>query len=1235
MTSPEGLMRATGRLLVLLALVAIPAAIYAFVVVRGQVASATAENLRAVGEIGAQLDDRLDALRQVTVTFLGRPRKPLPTEPCASASCILTADAGADVIAQLRTNDWLRNAEPRAVLPASVGCAPANAERATSMEAVKAGDLTVTVADGRNPAISVTACKLAADTVPALQVPLGDLIPRRPFDSKFDGVIIANCRGQVLYSDSRRELAVSDIAELVVDAVPAEGDKNSESGAKRQSLCAGRSQSWVVEPREVAGIPIRAFGHPYWPSNLAVKAERATGGSVPADEATMRDMATWYLVGLESEASFRQRTRTLPFEAVVAISPLIVLALLAWPFLVIVLSSPGTRFGPSLPISFAASMLGGAGLLAVIAVALIGHYETSALRDHLLARVANELSNSFEAELERSVNVLGPRPVETKNPLLNAENISRAIAACGAWNVEADGDQKGRLPRCFAQFAPNAAGALLEAADVFETAFQLDANGGRVGPDLSLRDAGSSRRSLSDRGYFLRASKGLLWELPRSGRRFVIEQIRSKDFGWALSSIAVPAFDAGATAPADAKPPAVLVLNKRLQTFFQPILPLGVGFAVVRDTDGSATLDGTAWRTGDVLFHSEDSRSLIENILSETDGDRGLGLTLSARRATLLSVSYHGSPYRFYTKPLRALPWTLIVTYDKTILRTFTWRTLLGAGTAFVSYLLIISIAAWALERRVFRRAVPAWLWPSNDNRLRHRTLIVPLFGIAALLLAAGLRWIEPGSPPGALWSVLLGTFFALYGALSSHFAGGAPPRTATDGTGRGARVLRRIGDLSRRNVLGTALLVIGVAAVAAPMLVAKNFEVLSALLPLSLLGLLAVPPVPRSSRLDSDRPFVWFLLAVLAAVAVVPGILLTSDTFGFHRGAYEKANLAHVARAASRRDDALLGEARRLQATTFDRASILAPDRPGSPAPDVPETLRNRGLMATGTQLVRGAIDDVARSDTLAAEQSRFRTATSWFATEMPADSAHALLFADGWRLQTDGDSTYWWTDEGSGVLHVSVPRSGARRYEFIAVEGGLFNPPAAQAEPVRVAVWTMTGVGTLAGVFVVLFLAVRALRTVAVSFFGPRDLRDAGPTPADARRARWQECSPEDTLLLRHLASGGLVSCVSNEAAVRRLVAQGLVEFGSGLRLSPPAIADEIRLTPRSDSEREFEKSRAVGPWAGIRVPFYTLLGFAVIALIVAAPNALSSTMTVLAASAGGVGVIIQIMSLMLRGK
>ena len=63
-------------------------------------------------------------------------------------------------------------------------------------------------------------------------------------------------------------------------------------------------------------------------------------------------------------------------------------------------------------------------------------------------------------------------------------------------------------------------------------------------------------------------------------------------------------------------------------------------------------------------------------------------------------------------------------------------------------------------------------------------------------------------------------------------------------------------------------------------------------------------------------------------------------------------------------------------------------------------------------------------------------------------------------------------------------------------------------------------------------------------------------------------------------------------------------------------------------TEAELEHQRVHGGGSWSALRAPFFTVIGVGVVAMAIYAPNALSSAMAILAASAGGVGVIIQVM-------
>lgn len=107
----------------------------------------------------------------------------------------------------------------------------------------------------------------------------------------------------------------------------------------------------------------------------------------------------------------------------------------------------------------------------------------------------------------------------------------------------------------------------------------------------------------------------------------------------------------------------MVIFNTRLTSFTNLVLPLDFGFAVFTDA-------------GDVLYHSDDEASLIENIFVET-GQNEQFITAVKRHKDAnspipLKLKYGGKNHLFLSAPLtskqndRSLPWNIVVFYDET-----------------------------------------------------------------------------------------------------------------------------------------------------------------------------------------------------------------------------------------------------------------------------------------------------------------------------------------------------------------------------------------------------------------------------------------------------------------------------------------------------------------------------------------------------------------------------------------
>lgn len=173
-----------------------------------------------------------------------------------------------------------------------------------------------------------------------------------------------------------------------------------------------------------------------------------------------------------------------------------------------------------------------------------------------------------------------------------------------------------------------------------------------------------------------------------------------------------------------------------------PYVPPGFGYAVIND-------DGL------VMFHSEESRNLVENLFEETDMNRSLIGAAKNSANSHLDVFYKGKDYRFYVtsfQQINHLPWTLIAFREKNPLRIFYTEVLLECAVCFfIPYTLVIIVAYFMIRRSEpvlpteYRpRYLPRWLWP--DKRKFHNYLLLNLLFLILALSSLALIYLLPPS---------------------------------------------------------------------------------------------------------------------------------------------------------------------------------------------------------------------------------------------------------------------------------------------------------------------------------------------------------------------------------------------------------------------------------------------------------------------------------------------------------
>ena len=161
----------------------------------------------------------------------------------------------------------------------------------------------------------------------------------------------------------------------------------------------------------------------------------------------------------------------------------------------------------------------------------------------------------------------------------------------------------------------------------------------------------------------------------------------------------------------------IMSFGTRMQSFFAPLLPKHFGFLVFNNADG------------EVLYHSNDERSLIENIYVETDNNPKLLKLVSNAKLTneenSFTSSYRGKTHHFRVGRLaKNIPWTLAVFYDKSQLRTLNMLTVFTAIACFlilslITYILIAIFTSKQFVERIF--------WFNKKTQENYQVLAIAL----------------------------------------------------------------------------------------------------------------------------------------------------------------------------------------------------------------------------------------------------------------------------------------------------------------------------------------------------------------------------------------------------------------------------------------------------------------------------------------------------------------------------
>jgi len=178
----------------------------------------------------------------------------------------------------------------------------------------------------------------------------------------------------------------------------------------------------------------------------------------------------------------------------------------------------------------------------------------------------------------------------------------------------------------------------------------------------------------------------------------------------------------------------VIEMGFGLKSVNDVIMPAGYTFAIIKDD-------------GKVLYHSDKTRNLNENLKEEFSDSAELNDALQGRYIENFPTSYYEREYNVIVQPIKDFPYFLVVMNDTTYAASRDIETnsfTAGMVILFLLFVLVdILIVILASSRRSYfknRGIVKTWLWPRRSSHSEY--IIITLANIVMIFLLAGFYFM-------------------------------------------------------------------------------------------------------------------------------------------------------------------------------------------------------------------------------------------------------------------------------------------------------------------------------------------------------------------------------------------------------------------------------------------------------------------------------------------------------------
>ena len=540
----------------------------------------------------------------------------------------------------------------------------------------------------------------------------------------FDDVIITRENGAVIFQQGPAELNITNLDSLI----------NKDQ----------RQNSSVLNVR-LADADFKLFIQPVLLS-------------LPGTTANADQGVRWFVCGLVRSDHFLSESAAISYTILIVVIFLLLFVALSTPFLKLLFMGARERLRVAeVYFLFFSALMGGA-LLTVLLLYGISYVDLGAKMDAQLQELSTQMLENFDAELRQAygelqklndpvlVDVLdGPKSaaVEAKvqargqtdpkqsrlYPLLSKLEKDQGEPDPKSGNKDTDRKNNfGCKPQKVCLGEHDILGSKVDYTDAYpylNAAVWIDQEG-QQRIKWTTKSTLASFFSVKDRAYFKNIVAQQTWECCKSSaedktvHNYYLEPVYSKTTGGQQVILSMPIAD-----PDGKRPTWVATLDFRALSLLQTVLPtdLGYGYCVINNE-------------GNVLFHSDESRNLLEDFFAETDNDSYLRSVILARETKALTAQYQGVGHRLFVRPIPDTPWTLVTFQDKNLLRTIGLEVIASSIILFILYALVLLIFfSFHYFRHSENRA--ALVWPQRRRApnyylsIAFNVLLALVFGLS------------------------------------------------------------------------------------------------------------------------------------------------------------------------------------------------------------------------------------------------------------------------------------------------------------------------------------------------------------------------------------------------------------------------------------------------------------------------------------------------------------------------